>query len=104
MSAPANKNIEWIFIVNPAAGGGQLAKQWPNINNLLQKAGVKFQAIFSERKMHIATLTKKAIEKGIRHIVAVGGDEHVAVPREAGGVATAPVHAAAPLGGGSGAT
>ena len=74
MPLPKNTVTEWIFIVNPVAGNGKVMKQWANIKNELQNAGVNFKTCFSEKKMHVAELVQKAIGDGFRNIVAVGGD------------------------------
>ncbi len=65
---------KWCFIVNPTAGGGRVKKQWPKIETVLSELDTSFDVLFSEKKMHVAELTMAAIEKGCRHIVAVGGD------------------------------
>ncbi|MCC6726669.1 MAG: diacylglycerol kinase family lipid kinase [Saprospiraceae bacterium] len=69
-----NSNPRWHFIVNPAAGGGTVRKQWPEIEAVLRNAGIQFDAVFTERKYHAAELAEAAITQGNRHIVAVGGD------------------------------
>ena len=69
-----NEKTKWCFIVNPAAGGGKVNKRWPKIKTVLSESGIAFDALFSEKKMHVAELAKTAIENGCRHIVAVGGD------------------------------
>lgn len=69
-----NSNPRWHFIVNPAAGGGTVRKQWPEIEAVLRNAGIHFEAVFTERKYHAAELAEAAIAEGNRHIVAVGGD------------------------------
>ncbi len=49
-------------------------ERWDKISKSLAAEGVAFDAVFTERKMHAATLAAQAIENGIRHLVAVGGD------------------------------
>ena len=69
-----NEINKWCFIVNPVAGAGRAAKHWANIEVALLEAGINFEVLFSKKKMHASKLAKSAIEKGFRHIVAVGGD------------------------------
>ena len=64
----------WIVIVNPKAGLGYGLRDWPIISNQLNKAGVEFTCVFTERKYHAVELTVKAVNDGYRKIVAVGGD------------------------------
>ncbi len=65
---------KWCFIVNPKAGSGKVAKQWPKLEEQLLGANIDFETVFSKRKMHATELAQQAIENGYRHLVAVGGD------------------------------
>ena len=67
-------NEKWLFIVNPAAGGGKVGKQWPEIEKAMQAARIPFTVVFTEKKLHATSLTVQAILDGFRQIVAVGGD------------------------------
>lgn len=69
-----NSAVHWRFIVNPVGGGGAVRKRWPDIEAQLRAAGIAFDAVFTERKMHAAELAEAAIAEGRRHLVAVGGD------------------------------
>ncbi len=64
----------WMVIVNPKAGSGKGLKDWPVISNQMYNSGLKFTCVFTEHKFHAIELTVSAINKGYRHIVAVGGD------------------------------
>ncbi|MDR0560437.1 MAG: diacylglycerol kinase family lipid kinase [Prevotellaceae bacterium] len=64
----------WIVIVNPKAGSGYGLRDWPVISNQLNKSGVEFTCVFTEKKYHAVELTVKGINDGYRKIVAVGGD------------------------------
>ena len=64
----------WMVIVNPKAGSGRGLKDWPVISNQMYNSGLKFTCVFTEHKFHAIELTVNAINKGYRHIVAVGGD------------------------------
>ncbi len=67
----ANK---WFVIVNPNAGSRKIKQDWPEINQLLQKAGLNFEFAFSERPRHAIELVSQAIANGNRNFIAVGGD------------------------------
>jgi YegS/Rv2252/BmrU family lipid kinase len=71
-----NKTIKdgWMVIVNPKAGSGHGLKDWPSISNQMNNSGIEFSCMFTEHKYHAVELTVKAIAKGFRKIVAVGGD------------------------------
>jgi diacylglycerol kinase (ATP) len=64
----------WFIIVNPAAGGGKVARLWPRIERDLQAEGFSYSVRFSERKMHAADLAEEAIARGYRKILGIGGD------------------------------
>lgn len=64
----------WMVIVNPKAGSGHGLKDWPIISNQLNRSGVEFSCVFTERKYHAVELIVKAINDGYRKIVVVGGD------------------------------
>jgi YegS/Rv2252/BmrU family lipid kinase len=68
------KKESWIVIVNPKAGMGYGLRDWPVISNQLNKCGVEFTCVFTEKKYHAVELTVKAVNDGYRKIVAVGGD------------------------------
>ncbi len=65
---------ETYVIVNPAAGGGKVARAWPQLSEQLQAAGVEHTAAYTQGRGDASTLARAALERGIRHIIAVGGD------------------------------
>ncbi len=69
-----NSQGTWFFIVNPISGGGKGITNWPNFKQGLENAGIDFQFAITEWRMHAKELAIQAIEQGIRHLVAVGGD------------------------------
>lgn len=69
-----NNTQKWLFIVNPAAGGGTVRRRWPVIETQLRSAGINFDTVFTEGKYHAAALAEQSVAEGIRQIVAVGGD------------------------------
>lgn len=65
---------KWIFIVNPAAGGGGAGRVWPRWEQSLQAAGISFAVMQTHAPAEAARLAEAAIGRGYRKIVACGGD------------------------------
>lgn len=61
-------------MVNPVAGNWKVKKSWPQLAEMLEKAGVAFDFKWTERQGHAAMLVKEAVAAGYRNFVAVGGD------------------------------
>ncbi|MBP8074283.1 MAG: diacylglycerol kinase family lipid kinase [Bacteroidia bacterium] len=66
--------IHWTLIHNPRSCSGKGAKHWPEIEKLLQAASIDFEVLKTEYAGHAIVLTKDAIARGARNLVAVGGD------------------------------
>lgn len=64
----------WFVVVNPNAGNRKIKRDWKKIEFLLEKAEIDFEHATTEGAMHAAELTKDAIARGFRKIIAVGGD------------------------------
>ena len=64
----------WHIIANPAARGGAMQKDWPTIEQTLQKLGFSYNVQFTQRRGHAAELVENAILKGGRYILGIGGD------------------------------
>ncbi|MEZ4892115.1 MAG: diacylglycerol kinase family lipid kinase [Saprospiraceae bacterium] len=64
----------WHIIANPAARGGAMQKDWPTIEQTLQKLGFSYNVQFTQRRGHAAELVEKALLKGGRYILGIGGD------------------------------
>ncbi|MDX2248448.1 MAG: diacylglycerol kinase family lipid kinase [Bacteroidia bacterium] len=64
----------WFVVVNPQSGGGKAKRKWPMISTALGKAGILFASVFTQKQEDAITLVKRAIEKGYRRVIAVGGD------------------------------
>lgn len=62
------------IIVNPASGRGNGGRIIPELQDNLQKMGLDFELVRSERPFHAADLARQAAEEGFAVIVAVGGD------------------------------
>ena len=63
-----------VFLVNPASGNGSTARRWPEVARRAAAAGLRGEALMSERPGHIAELATQAVGAGARLVVAVGGD------------------------------
>ncbi|MDX9770512.1 MAG: diacylglycerol kinase family lipid kinase [Tenuifilaceae bacterium] len=65
---------DWFVIVNPVAGSGRGARDWPQIKRLLEKHSIDFDYRITERKHHAVELTVAAVKAGYRKFICVGGD------------------------------
>ena len=73
MQAPVTQAF-WHIIANPAARGGAVKRQWPQIERLLQELGFAYTVQFTEHRGHAARLVENALLKGGRYILGIGGD------------------------------
>ncbi len=64
----------WCVIVNPAAGKGQAAYLWPDIEALLQSMGFAYTVRFTQYPGHAIQLIDDAVLQGYRQFLGVGGD------------------------------
>lgn len=64
----------WHIIANPAARGGAVERQWPQIERLLQELGFAYTVQFTERRGHAPQLVENALLKGGRYLLCIGGD------------------------------
>jgi diacylglycerol kinase (ATP) len=62
------------IIVNPAAAGGRVGREWPRREARLRALGVEAPAVFTEAPWHATELAQRAIEEGCETVVAMGGD------------------------------
>lgn len=67
-------NTNWIAIVNRAAGGGRTEKDWPVISHLLDKHGIPYEPVFTDRRLHASIITRNKLKEGYSKIIVVGGD------------------------------
>ena len=65
---------KWFLVVNPQAGGGKGQRKWKSIQNLLDKMGLDYDFVLSQAPQQAIVLSREAVERGYRQIVAVGGD------------------------------
>jgi YegS/Rv2252/BmrU family lipid kinase len=62
------------IIVNPAADGGRLGREWPQIAARLEGCGLTAPVVFTDAPWHATELAAQAVTEGIKRIVVVGGD------------------------------
>lgn len=65
---------KWFVIVNPNAGRKKGKKDWTEIKSLLSKSGLTFESSFTKHKGHALEISMKAIKRGFRKFIVVGGD------------------------------
>jgi YegS/Rv2252/BmrU family lipid kinase len=71
MEGPAERAF---FVVNPAAGGGRTLRAWPRLRAALAARGVAFESVETTGPASAVALARRAVERGRRLVVAVGGD------------------------------
>ncbi|HSN57572.1 MAG TPA: YegS/Rv2252/BmrU family lipid kinase [Candidatus Sulfomarinibacteraceae bacterium] len=64
-------------IVNPAAAGGRLGREWPSLERRLRGAGHELEVTFTEAPGHATELAARAVAGGARRVVVAGGDGSV---------------------------
>jgi diacylglycerol kinase (ATP) len=69
-----NKSPRTVFLVNPAADNGATGRRWPEIANNAAAAGLRGDALLSERPGQLTDLARQAADDGATLLVAVGGD------------------------------
>ena len=63
-----------LVIVNPAAGGGRTARQWPDLRDELTRRGLAFDWAPTSARGDATTLARASVAAGVSLVVAVGGD------------------------------
>lgn len=63
-----------LAIVNPAAAGGRLGRQWPELRERLRKVGFEPEYTFTKAPSHATELAACAVRDGAEIVVAAGGD------------------------------
>ncbi|MFC2001830.1 diacylglycerol/lipid kinase family protein [Chloroflexota bacterium] len=61
-------------IINPAAGGHSIYREWPWISKRLIDKGLKFDYVYTEGTGHAIELARTAADSDYNCIIAVGGD------------------------------
>ena len=62
------------IVINPICGSGKGRKDWPRVADLLSRAGLAFEHVFTGREGHARDLVRDALERGFRNILVSGGD------------------------------
>ncbi len=61
-------------IVNPAAAGGRLEREWLRVQPRLEAVGLSCEAVYTEAPYHAADLARKMVAAGASRILVAGGD------------------------------
>jgi diacylglycerol kinase (ATP) len=62
------------IIINPAAAGGRLGRQWPETAQRLACWGLDAPVVFTEAPGHATELAAAAVADGVERVVVAGGD------------------------------
>lgn len=62
------------IIVNPAAAGGRLGREWPQLEQRLAGWGLTAETVLTEAPGHATSLAAEAANGGVERIVVAGGD------------------------------
>ena len=62
------------LIVNPAAAGGRLGREWPRLRGRLAAAGLDLPWSLTRAPGHASELAEEAVAAGAEVVVAAGGD------------------------------
>lgn len=62
------------IIVNPAADGGRLGREWSQIEKQIAGWGLSAPVVFTDAPWHATELAAAAVEEGVRRVVVAGGD------------------------------
>jgi len=68
------KKEKWVFIVNPIAGNNFAGTLVPEIEKKIREYNIDGEVILTERPGHATEISKSSAKKGVRYIIAVGGD------------------------------
>jgi diacylglycerol kinase (ATP) len=63
-----------LTIVNPAAAGGRLGREWPRLQQRLEATGLCSEVVFTEAPGHATELASLAAANGAGRILVAGGD------------------------------
>jgi diacylglycerol kinase (ATP) len=66
--------LKTVFLVNPASANGKTGRRWPQIASAAHAAGLRGEAIFSERAGQLGDIAREAADGGASLLVVVGGD------------------------------
>ncbi|MCP4899351.1 MAG: diacylglycerol kinase family lipid kinase [bacterium] len=63
-----------LLIVNPAAAGGRVGREWAKRERVLKRIGFDCPTVFTEAPRHATEIARNAVHDGEQLIVAAGGD------------------------------
>lgn len=63
-----------VVIVNPAAAGGRLGREWPRLERLVAGHGLRAPVWRTEAPGHATELARRAVSEGAATVVVAGGD------------------------------
>lgn len=66
--------MRYLFVVNPAAGGGRAARRWPEVAERLAERGLEFDVVFTQPHCQDEPLRLIRSLPADTAVVAVGGD------------------------------
>ena len=61
-------------IVNPAAAGGRLGREWHRLHQKLESTGLDSETVFTEAPGHATELAARAVAEGVERLLVAGGD------------------------------
>jgi YegS/Rv2252/BmrU family lipid kinase len=62
------------IVVNPAAAGGRLGREWSSVERRLRDLGLVPEVVFTEAPWHAVELAEQAVREGVETVIAAGGD------------------------------
>jgi len=62
------------IIVNPAAAGGRVGREWPGVEAKVRELGLAAPVVTTEAPGHATELAEAAVRGGVRQVVVAGGD------------------------------
>lgn len=65
---------KWFAVVNPSSANGSTRDKWPIFRQKILKAGIEVEYAYTADKGNGIDLTRQAINRGYKKIIAVGGD------------------------------
>ena len=75
MSAPVFRRQPATLIVNPAASGGRVGREWTGYEARIREAlGDTLQCVFTKAQGHGVELARAAVKGGAKTLISLGGD------------------------------
>jgi diacylglycerol kinase (ATP) len=67
-------NEKWVFILNPTAGNHFATSLIPIIKTKIEEQQLNASLLITEYHGHATALARESIQKGVKYLIAVGGD------------------------------